>query len=117
MSTKINNLTEVEKAIIDADIANDEFKEFQEKSRRDKLSPRKKQLQASVDMIKIKTNKWDDAAYCDGKSGTDHQVLWESVRALAKLHRHSKTDRNITRWFASWVSNQLLAEINTTHSD
>jgi hypothetical protein len=114
---KWEELSEIEKAVINADVIRDECTAQQEKLRRQGLSPRKRILQSSADMIDIKVNEWNDKAFCEGKAGTDHKVLWEAVRALAKLHRHTKTDAEITRWFASWVKNQLLAEINTKYSD
>jgi hypothetical protein len=84
-----------------------------EKQRRASLSPKKAQLQKSADEIQRKLNLWNDKAYSDGKGGVDHSTIWECIHGLEALHRNSSNTTDPSRWFASWVMNQLIAVINT----
>ena len=107
----------IEDAILEAEIEADEERKAKEKRRRATLSPRRKQLQALADTIDANVHDWDDEAYGGqpGRAGTDHKTLWAAVRGLAALERSSPHDANITRWFASWVKNRLIAAINTEY--
>jgi hypothetical protein len=79
----------------------------------EKFTPRRAALRACVNEIKQKIGEWDDKISLGGPSeGEEHMVLRAAVHGLEELHR-PVSGPDITRWFASWVQNQLMAAMHT----
>ena len=120
-STTLMTLTEDQLEAIKADTVFDaewdasELKKAAEAERRKRLNPRRAALQAHIDEIDQKISDWDDEVCVPGSgepAGHDTRALWAAIRGFEKLHRGRKGDE-VTRWFAAWVRNRLIAEINT----
>ena len=102
-------------AVFDAEWDASELKKAAEAERRKKLNPRKSSLQAHIDAIDQKIQDWDGEVCIPGSgepAGHDTRALWAAIRGFEKLHR-GRRGGEVTRWFADWVKNRLLAEINT----
>jgi hypothetical protein len=81
--------------------------------RRQVPPPRRAALLDRLGEINLKLKEWDDKINLGGPSkGEEHATLWAAIHALEKLHRQVR-GRDITRWFVSWVKNQVMAEIYT----
>jgi hypothetical protein len=79
----------------------------------DRFPPRRAALLDRLGEINLKLKEWDDKINLGGPSkGEEHATLWAAIHALEKLHRQVR-GRDITRWFVSWVKNQVMAEIYT----
>ncbi|HZZ24327.1 MAG TPA: hypothetical protein VFE60_17850 [Roseiarcus sp.] len=75
--------------------------------------PRRAALDDCVNEICLRIEEWDEKIDLGESSKDDEcRILWAAVHALEQLHRRA-SGPDITRWFAAWARNRLLAEIYT----
>jgi hypothetical protein len=78
-----------------------------------KLHPRRVALDDCVNEICLMLDEWKEKIdFGEPSKDEERGALFAAVHGLEQLHRQA-SGPDITRWFASWARNQLLAEIFT----
>jgi hypothetical protein len=78
-----------------------------------KLHPRRVALEDCFNEICRGLDEWGERiVFCEPARGEEDALVCAAAHALEKLHRQV-SGPHIIRWLASWVRNQLLAEIFT----